>query len=588
MILLIIFAFLAGIVTVLSPCILPVLPIILSSSIGTQEIGKARPFGVILGFILSFTFFTLFLSSIVKLIGIPAESLRIFSVIVIALFGATMLIPKFQYFTEILFSRLSQFLPQSQNRTGFGGGLLIGLSLGLLWTPCVGPILASVISLAITGEVNIEAVFITLAYALGTAIPMFFIMIAGQTALRKAPWLLSNSSHIQKFFGVLMILTAIAIFFNFDRKFQTFVLNTFPSYGTGLTKFEDVPFIHDALNKLTGSEMDSSNMGKPMFDMSGEKSGPPAPEIIQGGEWFNSAPLTLADLKGKVVLVDFWTYSCINCQRTFPYLKDWNEKYKDKGLVIIGVHSPEFEFEKNPKNVEKALKDFGITYPVMQDNDFATWRAYSNRYWPAKYFIDKNGDIRYTHFGEGAYDESEKVIRELLTEAGFGDSVQTVFNHNYDVVPDYEVNSKTPELYLGYGRMDGLASPEKVVENGSANYSAPSTIPDNKFAFVGGWDVMEEYSNPKKGSQLILNFEAQNVFLVMRPKDPNNPGQVKLSLDDNIVTNLDRAGADSKNSVVTIDSDRLYHLLSIPDTGKHILKLEFLDANTEVYAFTFG
>ena len=584
MILLIAFAFLAGIVTILSPCILPVLPIILSSSIGTQEIGKARPFGVITGFILSFTFFTLFLSTIVKLSGIPAESLRIISVFVIGLFGATMLIPKFQYWTEILFSRLSGFLPQSQGKTGFGGGLLIGLSLGLLWTPCVGPILASVISLAITGSVNLDAVFITFAYALGTAIPMFFIMVAGQTALRKAPWLLQNSGFIQKIFGVLMILTALAIFFNLDRKFQTFVLNTFPTYGTGLTKFEDVPFIHDALNKLTGTETQSGNMGKPTFMMD-KSQGVPAPEIIAGGEWFNSEPLQLSQLKGKVVLVDFWTYSCINCQRTFPYLKNWWEKYKDKGLVIIGVHSPEFEFEKNPDNVAKALKDFGITYPVVQDNDFSTWRAYNNRFWPAKYFIDKDGNIRYTHFGEGEYDESEKVIQQLLEEAGSDVSGTAVDN------PEYKIQAKTPELYLGYGRpefKEYFASPERVIENGSANYSAKPKVPANSFSFVGGWDVMEEYSNPAKGSQLILDFEARNVFLVMRPKDPKTPGKIKLSLDDGIVTNLDLAGEDVKNSELTVDSDRLYKLLRIPELGRHILKLEFLDANTEVYAFTFG
>lgn len=601
MFLLIVFAFLAGIVTVLSPCILPVLPIILSSSIGTQEIGKARPFGVITGFILSFTFFTLFLSTIVKFSGIPSESLRIFSVVVIGLFGVSMLIPKFQYWTEVLFSRLSQFLPQSQNKTGFGGGILIGLSLGLLWTPCVGPILASVISLAITGTVTLDAVFITLAYALGTAVPMFFIIAAGQTALRKAPWLLRNAGTIQKVFGVLMILTALAIFFNLDRRFQTFVLNTFPSYGTGLTKFEDVPFIQKALEDLSGTDQAKEDMGKPMFEMTDPKGGPPAPALIQGGQWFNSEPLKLSDLRGKVVVVDFWTYSCINCQRTLPYLKSWWEKYnnpslcsgtlrssatpsdlKDKCLVIIGVHAPEFEFEKSATNVQKALKDFGITYPVMQDNDFRTWRAYNNRYWPAKYFIDKSGSIRYTHFGEGAYDESEKVIQELLQEAGSDVSKTRIDN------PESQINAATPETYLGFGRMEFLTSPEKVVENGSATYSAPANIPANKFAFSGGWDVMEEYSNPAKGAQLLLNFDAQQVYLVMRPKNGATPGKVKIYLDDKAVSETGSAGDSVKSSEATVDADTLYKLIKLPEAGKHILKLEFLDANTEVYAFTFG
>lgn len=253
MILLIAFAFLAGIVTVLSPCILPILPIILTSSIGGVNSGKSRPIGVITGFIFSFTFFTLFLSTIVRLSGIPAETLRFVSVIVIAGFGVSFLIPKFQVLIERIFSQLARFMPNSQGKTGFGGGLLIGFFIGLLWTPCVGPILASVISLAITGTVTFDTFLITLAYSLGTAIPMFLIMLGGQNALRRIPWLLSNLGYIQKVFGVIMILTAIGIFFSIDRRFQTFVLNTFPQYGTNLTKLEDNELIRNQLDEQSSS-----------------------------------------------------------------------------------------------------------------------------------------------------------------------------------------------------------------------------------------------------------------------------------------------------------------------------------------------
>lgn len=404
MILLIAFAFLAGVVTVLSPCILPLLPIILSSTTDTS--GKRRPLGVVVGFVGSFTFFTLFLATIVKLTGIPADSLRFISIAVLVLFGLSLLIPQVQLLIEQLFSRLTRFVPQNQGKTGFFGGLVIGLSLGLLWTPCVGPILASVISLALSGSVNAQALLITLSYSIGTAIPMFFIMIAGSTALQKVPWLLRNTGKIQKAFGVLMILTAVGIFFNVDRKFQTFILDTFPNYGVGLTRFEDNQNIRKELEKVNEKPMDETMLGKPMP----QAKGPVAPEIIPGGQWFNSEPLTLSQLKGKVVVIDFWTYSCINCQRTLPYLRDWWQKYKDQGLVIIGVHAPEFEFEKDVGNVSQAIKDFKLEYPIVQDNNFATWRAYHNNYWPAKYFIDKDGIIRFTHFGEGAYDESEKVI----------------------------------------------------------------------------------------------------------------------------------------------------------------------------------
>lgn len=572
MILLIGFAFLAGVVTILSPCILPILPIILTSTIGGQDIGKGRPIGVVIGFVLSFTFFTLFLSTIVRISGLSADFLRVFSVVVIAGFGISFLIPQFQKILEILFSKLASFMPQSNNRTGFFGGIIIGLSLGLLWTPCVGPILASVISLALTGSVTLDAFFITFAYALGTAIPMFLIMLGGQSALRRVPFLLRNTSNIQKAFGVLMILTAIGIFFNIDRKFQTFILDKFPQYGVGLTKFEDNQSVRKQLENIGGKSNDE-DMGKPTFDMN--QKGPVAPEIIPGGEWFNTSPLTLEELRGKVVIVDFWTYSCINCQRTLPYLKDWYEKYKDRGLVIIGVHAPEFEFEKNKNNVKNAIEDFGIEYPVVQDNQFATWRAYENHYWPAKYIIDKNGQIRYTHFGEGAYDETEKIIQELLSEDG--EKVSEDISN-----PTYEVVAQTPETYLGYGRISNFSSNEEISTNQPFIYTAPANIADNSFAYIGEWTVMDEYATAKTGSELILNFEARNVYLVMRKNGGN--GRVKVLVDDK----LQFFGEDNVNGIVTVAEDSLYKIVKIDQSGRHLLRLQFLDPGIEVFAFTFG
>lgn len=575
MILLIAFAFLAGIITVLSPCILPILPIILTSSIGGVNTGKSRPMGVVIGFVLSFTFFTLFLSTIVRFSGIPAETLRFVSVLIIASFGVSLLVPKFQVLVEKLFSRLASFMPNGQRRTGFGGGLIIGFSIGLLWTPCVGPILASVISLAITGTVTFDAFLITLAYSLGTAIPMFLVMLGGQNALRRVPWLLSNLGHIQKLFGVLMILTAIGIFFNIDRKFQTFVLSTFPQYGTGLTKFEDNELIRTQLDKKSSIEVNRDDVGKPMFDLLDPK-GITAPEIIPGGVWFNSGPVTLQQLKGKVVVLDFWTYSCINCQRTLPYIRDWNKKYKDKGLVIIGVHAPEFEFEKNEKNVAQAIKDFNLTYPIVQDNDFSTWRAYNNRYWPAKYFIDKEGYVRYSHFGEGEYDESEKVIQELLKEAGAKNITSVVRN------PSYTIDAKTPEIYLGYERIDYFVSPEAIKKDTLGTYSAPEKLGDNQLAYAGNWSIMKEYANPQKGAKLYLSFDAKEVFLVMRTK--GNSAKVKVYLDGK----FQNFGEDNSNGIVTINKDTLYKLIKLPTSGKHNLQLEFEDNNAELYAFTFG
>lgn len=581
MILLLVFAFLAGVVTILSPCILPILPIILSSTIDSS--GKRRPLGVVAGFVLSFTFFTLFLSSLVKLLGIPADTLRIVAIAILIIFGLSLLVSQFQSFLEQLFVKLARFVPHGQTRTGFWGGLVIGLSLGLLWSPCVGPILASVISLAILGTVTFQAFLITLAYSIGTAIPMLIIMMTGSAALQKVPWLVRSSANIQKAFGVIMILTAVGIMLNIDRKFQTFILKTFPNYGVGLTKFEDNQKVKEELKKVNEEPIDETKLGKPMLDLI-LPNGPEAPEIIPGGEWFNlpaqagSKPLKLLDLRGKVVVIDFWTYSCINCQRTLPYLRSWWEKYKDQGLVIIGVHSPEFEFEKDKDNVARAIKDFKLAYPIVQDNDFKTWRAYDNSYWPAKYFIDRDGYIRHTHFGEGAYDESEKVIQELLIESGSDVSGKQISN------PGYTTYARTPETYLGYARISNFASSGGTVsENKEFSYTLPARIPDNYFAYSGTWMVMSEYATPAKDSKLYLNFEAKEVFLVARHKKGTTP-KIKVYVDDK----LQDFGEDNKSGVVTVDADRLYKIIKLETPGRHLLRLEFQDNDIEVYAFTFG
>jgi thiol-disulfide isomerase/thioredoxin len=378
---------------------------------------------------------------------------------------------------------------------------------------------------------------------------MFVVISGGQNILRRVPWLTKNLEVIQKIFGLIMILTALGILFNYDRKLQTIILERVPNYSASLTKLENNALVTNQLIKA-------------------ETKGPKAPELIAGGAWFNSQPLTLASLKGKVVLLDFWTYTCINCQRTLPYLKTWYEKYKDKGLVIIGIHAPEFEFEKSAINVQRAITDFGLTYPVMQDNDFATWRAFNNQYWPAKYLLDAKGNIRYTHFGEGDYDESEKMIQKLLIEAGSTDVPQDMLN------PAYKVDTKTPETYLGYARLAGFASEQPLGLDRLTKYSAPQFLGRNSFAFEGDWLVTKEYANPQANTKLYFKFEAKDVFLVMRPK--TGSAKLQVYLDDNLVKE------------VVVDADRLYDLIKLPSRGEHVLRLEFKDANIEVFAFTFG
>lgn len=559
------FAFIAGVVTILSPCILPVLPIILSGSIGSD---KRKPLGIITGFIFSFTFFTVFLSTLVQILGLSADVLRSVAIIVIFSLGVSLLIPQVQVLIEVLFSKLSSRIGAGKPKNGYWGGVLTGLSLGLVWAPCVGPILASVITLAATSEVNLAVILITLAYSLGTAIPMFAIMMGGQRLSAKLPQVMKYTNRIQQAFGALMILTAVAIYFNLDRQFQTVLLEKFPQYGAGLTAFESNKLVETQLNKLAG-EKTTGNKGQVA----------PNPNFEGATQWLNSEPLTLAQLKGKVVLVDFWTYSCINCIRTLPYLTAWHEKYKDAGLVIIGVHSPEFEFEKSRANVEKAMSDFKIQYPVVQDNDFLIWKSYSNRYWPAKYLIDANGQIRYTHFGEGEYDVTEKMIQDLLKEAG--KTVDTSFT---EVQNTSRTLGLTSETYLGLGRLE--AATNSIINTGLQTFQYTQTLPKDRFTLNGTWDVEMEHLAASSNSKLKLSFKAKDVFLVITPGP--NQGVVKVMLDGKQLT-AEQAGVDVKNGVVTLDTDRLYTLFQADSAEEHELELDFSGAvGAKVFAFTFG
>jgi thiol-disulfide isomerase/thioredoxin len=290
----------------------------------------------------------------------------------------------------------------------------------------------------------------------------------------------------------------------------------------------------------------------------------------------------MAELKGKVVLVDFWTYTCINCIRTLPFVTGWYEKYKDQGFVVVGVHTPEFEFEKKTTNVQMALDDYHITYPVVQDNDYKIWNAYNNNYWPAHYFIDKNGHIRHTHFGEGSYEESEKFIQRLLAEDGT--QVETSI---LDMEPE-TVQTRSPETYLGYGRIEFFASPEKVKPDLQTTYSIPTIQPNNTFAYGGNWMIGKEYASAAKDAELQLKFESKNVYLVMRPKDGAKSGKIEVFLDDKLVEDGRGLDVAQDSSTVTVTEDRIYTIIQLSQPGKHALKLKFLDENIEVFAFTFG
>jgi cytochrome c biogenesis protein CcdA/thiol-disulfide isomerase/thioredoxin len=449
---LLIAAFLTGVLTIASPCVLMVLPILLSTS---NTGGRMRPLGIVLGFAASFTVFTLAFAGALQSLALPQSWLRTFTVVALAVFGLALLVPAIGRMFERALSPVARLAHTNTQRSGFGGGLLIGSGLGLLWAPCAGPLLAGAIALTASKGISLEGVAIALTYTLGAGIPMLLIAYGSRSIAARAKRMGRNTGILQRVFGALTLVACLAILFGVDTKIQASVQSNLSSgWSRFLTAFETQPAVQSELDKLmskpslpvaaqptsapaqTGSQpVVAVPTNEPVMEdvpvptvaptaipptpkpaIALEDRGP-APELTGLTQWFNSKPLTIKELRGKVVIVDFWTFACYNCQNTRPYVRALYDKYKDQGLVILGIHTPEFGYEKVPENVKSAAKDQGVTWPIALDPDFKTWRAFNNRYWPAFYFIDANGHLRYSHFGEGNYEYNEKVVQQLLSEA---------------------------------------------------------------------------------------------------------------------------------------------------------------------------
>lgn len=581
-------AFLSGMLTIAAPCIWPILPVVLSSSLSTN---KYRPLGVVLGIVSSFAVLTLALSYVVTFLPIAGDLLRWVAAAVIVMMGVSLLIPQVGAWLETVVGRMSGVLDVSGANTNqsFTGGIVNGLALGIAWTPCAGPILAAIAAVSATQTVTLQVVALTFAYSTGIALPLLILAIYGQRLFVR----LRGSSRflplIQKILGALLLATGVAIFTGYDTLIQARLLDLVPAYSSGLTKLESIPAVQEQLdslgsgteslrNSFIGKQANVANMAE--SDTNKLPRIAPAPELTGITNWLNGEPTTLAELRGKVVLIDFWTYTCINCIRTLPYLKAWHESYADQGLVIIGVHSPEFAFEKSTGNVQDAIERFELPYLVAQDNDFATWRAYSNRYWPAKYLIDAEGIVRYTHFGEGDYEETEHAIQSLLEEAGAQANQTSVTPDPTAAVPYRELS---PETYLGSARME-RQFPHRHLEPGTNTYSLTSNenLPLSRFSLGGEWQIAEEYASCSAGAQLNYAYAANNVYLVMKPANDTEASQVTIA-------------ADQQTQAIEITEHKLYQLLEIkPEAlleGESVAKGTLTitcDSPTELYAFTFG
>ncbi len=538
-------AFAAGVITAISPCVLPVLPILLAGSATSTD--RRRPFAIVAGLVVSFTTFTLVGAALLSALRLPADVLRNIAIVALLVLAASLLSRRVAWMLE------RPFLFLTRRRVGQdSNGFVVGLSIGLVFVPCAGPVLAAVTALAASGEVTFRIVLVTTAYALGAALPMLAIAVGGQKLGSGMAVVRTHAAAARSVAGVVIGVTAIAIAFGADQRFTT----ALPGYTTAFqNRIEGTSKARDELAKLSGGD-----------GAAAASSDPRAPDFRGITQWLNTPagkPLTLAGLRGRVVLVDFWTYSCINCLRTLPHLKAWDAAYRKAGLTIVGVHSPEFAFERVPSNVRSATHRLGVRYPVALDNDFATWRAYSNDYWPAEYLIDKTGRIRHEHFGEGNYDETESIIRRLLGEH--------VRSRRTSVADDTPNEITTPESYLGYARLERLANPG-VKLDAESTYAFPARpLPQDALAYAGRWKVEPSRIVAGEHARLRLQFQARRIFIVLA-----GSGRVVIAVDGRPLPDVRVSG-----------TPRLYTIARFPELTRGFLELRF-SPGLEGYAFTFG
>lgn len=530
-------AFVEGLALIASPCILPVLPLVLGASV---DGGKKRPFGIIIGFVLAFSLITFASRKIVLLFGINEEIIQKSSLVLLTVFGIILLSNKLSEKFAGLTQGAANFGSSysMNNEGGLLSGIAIGSLIGLIWTPCAGPILAAVLVQAIREGSDAESLLVIIPFAMGAGLPMLIISLTGRKIMGKLGFFTKHAHNVRKAIGMVMLLAVISIASGVDA--QTF-------FGTSSKQVEN----GEALQLQEALQ-------EPYI----------APEFAGIEQWMNSKPLTMESLKGKVVLVDFWTYSCINCVRTLPYIVQWDKKYRDAGLVIIGIHAPEFEFEKNPKNVKAALAKHGIAYPVALDNHLSTWTNFKNQYWPAHYLIDKSGKVVYTHFGEGNYAQTENNIRYLLDVKDKAEATPEAAT---------SIEGQTPETYLGAARAKNFIDKNKSeLERGEQSFSFPEFLPIHNWALQGGWKVEGEYiSAAKKDSALRLNFYAKKIFLVMG-NATEKPITATIWLNGKAVTEI------------IVNQNTLYELANQTTAQNSLLEITASDAGLELYAFTFG
>jgi len=567
-------SYLGGVLTILSPCILPVLPFVFARS--DQPFARSG-LPLLAGMAITFAG----IATIATLGGswaIHANQYgRIAAMILLALFGLTLLLPavadRLTRPLVALGSRLSNQV-QTGERGSIGASVLLGVATGLLWAPCAGPILGLILTGAAIQGASTSTSLLLLAYALGAATSLAAALLIGGKLFAAMKRSLGAGEWIRRALGVLVLAGVAAIALGLDTGLLT-------QLSTASTNS-----IEQSLLQKVGLARKTTSTAVAGSDLPVEGN---LPELTGATLWLNSPPLTREQLRGKVVLVDFWTYSCINCLRALPYVKAWAEKYKDHGLVVIGVHAPEFAFEKIEANVRHAVSDLGVTYPVALDNSLTIWQAFNNQYWPAHYFIDALGRIRHHHFGEGEYDRSEEVIRQLLREAGRKDVPGGLVDPKAQGAQAAAAPSArtSHETYLGYGRGQNFAS-GNVRTDESAVYETAFPLRTDQWGLTGRWTVGEQMSRlDAAGGKITFRFHARDVHLVLGPGTGGKPVRFKVMLDGQ--PPRDGHGVDSAaDGSGAVTQERLYQLIRLQAPGDHTFTIEFADPGVQAFAFTFG
>jgi cytochrome c biogenesis protein CcdA/thiol-disulfide isomerase/thioredoxin len=557
--------FLGGLITGISPCILPVLPVVFLSGLSSSRVGTsaARPYLVIAGLVCSFSVVTLAGSALLSALHLPQDAIRWAALVTLTLIGLGLIFPPLLHLIERPFARIPQRQIgfNSLTRSGFG----LGLTLGALYVPCAGPVLAAIVVAGGTASIGLPTLILTATFAIGTALPLLVFALAGRRVSERVAAFRRRQRAAQIAGGITMIVLAVALVFNLPAMLQRAV----PDYTTAM---QNGIGANDLRHKLNPGSKINGQLAACAQDSAGsaqlQECGP-APAVSGITQWLNTPdgkPIDLASLRGKVVLIDFWAYSCINCQRAIPHVVDWYNRYRDSGFVVIGVHTPEYAFERVAGNVASGAAALHITYPVALDNGYTTWNNYQNLYWPAEYLIDANGAVRHTKFGEGDYDGTEKLIRQLLVDANPAVRLPAT-THSADTTPQTKL---TPETYLGIGKATYYGG-DGEYQAGTATFGYPAKLGDDRFALLGRWTLDDQGATTVSDDAAIrLNYSAKDVYAVV-----GGTGTLTVTRDQ-------------KTTTTPISGPPTLHQI-VSDDAAHRDQLDMqVTKALQVFSFTFG